>query len=265
VSQRSGLYPRIRVDDAGRGVVCHAGGTLLTATIRATGLDRALSAALAPWRSPLAIHDPAKVLLDLAVALGLGGDCLADIALLRAEPGVYGLVASDPTVSRTIDALAKDAPAALTAIHAARAIARERAWTLAGQAAPDAGIDIAAPVRRAPEASRRATPWSPPCSCCGAHRRSSPSRRLGPRADPGTCSRPDGTRWNAVERLTDRALPGSRTGCPGREWAATGAVASLDDEWETRWRRGHGRCSRGTTAERAAGTTSAAALPPPAR
>lgn len=51
---------------------------------------------LAPWRKPLAIHDPAKVLLDLAVALELGGDCLADIAVVRAEPAVFGLVASDP-------------------------------------------------------------------------------------------------------------------------------------------------------------------------
>jgi hypothetical protein len=146
VNQRSGFYPRVRVDGAGKGVVSQAGGTLLTATIRATGLDQALTAAMAPWRKPLAIHDPAKVLLDLAVALALGGDCLADIGLLRAEPGVYGLVASDPTVSRTIDALAKDAPAALKAIHAARAIARERAWKLAGPAAPDAGINAAAPL-----------------------------------------------------------------------------------------------------------------------
>jgi hypothetical protein len=140
------LYPRVRVDGAGKGVVSQAGGALLTATIRAAGLDLALAAALAPWRKPLAIHDPAKVLLDLAVALALGGDCLADIALLRAEPGVYGLVASDPTVSRTIDALAMDAPAALKAIDAARAIARERAWTLAGPAAPDHGIDAATPL-----------------------------------------------------------------------------------------------------------------------
>jgi len=146
VKHTTGFYPRVRIDGAGKGVVSHAGGTLLTATIRASGLDRALGAALAPWRKPLAIHDPAKVLLDLAVALGLGGDCLADIALLRAEPGVYGLVASDPTVSRTIDALATDAPAALKAIHAARAVARERAWQLAGDAAPDAGIDAAAPL-----------------------------------------------------------------------------------------------------------------------
>jgi hypothetical protein len=64
-----------------------------------------------------AIHDPAKVVTDLAVCLGLGGDCLADIGLLRAEPAVFGLVASDPTVSRTVSALAKDAPAVLTATN----------------------------------------------------------------------------------------------------------------------------------------------------
>jgi hypothetical protein len=40
------------------------------------------------------VHDPAKVVLDLAVTLALGGDCLADIALLRSSPGVFGLVAS---------------------------------------------------------------------------------------------------------------------------------------------------------------------------
>src|SRR5216683_6865388 len=73
VGKRSGLYPQVRVDGAGKGVVSRAGGALLTATIRASGLDGALSAVLAPWRKPLAIHDPAKVLLDLAVALGLGG------------------------------------------------------------------------------------------------------------------------------------------------------------------------------------------------
>jgi hypothetical protein len=51
-------------------------------------------------------HDPAKIVCDLAVALALGGDCLSDIAVLRGEPAVFGLVAPDPTVSRTIDAFA---------------------------------------------------------------------------------------------------------------------------------------------------------------
>jgi hypothetical protein len=53
------------------------------------------------------VHDPGKVvLLDVALATALGGDRLADVAMLRAEPDVFGPVASDPTVSRLIDVLA---------------------------------------------------------------------------------------------------------------------------------------------------------------
>src|SRR3954465_8877534 len=89
---------------------------------------------------------PAKVVLDLALSLALGGDCLADLALLRAEPGVYGLVASDPTVSRTIAALAADAPAALAASGTARAAARARVWALTGEHAPGQRASAADPV-----------------------------------------------------------------------------------------------------------------------
>ena len=85
-------------------------------------------------------------MLDLAVSLGIGGDCLADLAQLRAAPEVFGPVASDPTVSRCIDSLAADAPAALAAIAAARATARTRAWKLAGDQAPDHGSSASAPL-----------------------------------------------------------------------------------------------------------------------
>ena len=101
------------------------------------GIDRGLSAALGPWRKPLAVHDPGKVVLDLAVALALGGDCLADVDAVRAEPAVFGLVASDPTVSRLVDTLAGDVDHALAAIETARAAARAEVWTLAGEHAPD--------------------------------------------------------------------------------------------------------------------------------
>ena len=137
MSKRSGFYPCPVVDTAGSMVVSQAGAVLLTETVRAVGLDQALTAALAPWRSPHAVHDPAKVLLDLAVTLAVGGDCLADIAVLRAEPGLYGLVASDPTVSRTVDRLAADPVAALRAIHTARAQVRAVAWRRSGDRAPD--------------------------------------------------------------------------------------------------------------------------------
>ena len=144
--KRSGLYPRLVVDGSGRKVVSGAGGVLLTLTARAVGLDAALSAALARWRRPFARHDPGKIVLDLAISLAMGGDCLADVAGLRAHPQVFGPVASDPTVSRCIDTLATDAPAALAAIAAARAAARMQAWELAGKHAPDSGADAAVPL-----------------------------------------------------------------------------------------------------------------------
>ena len=40
------------------------------------------------------MHDPAKVLLDLALTLALGGDTCSDLAVVRAEPAVFGPVAS---------------------------------------------------------------------------------------------------------------------------------------------------------------------------
>jgi len=105
-----------------------SGGTLLVQTARVTGLDRGLSRALGPWRSLTAVHDPGKVVLDLAGALALGGDCLADVAVLRAQPAVFGPVASDSTVSRTVDRLAAGGDAVLTSISRAAAAARAAAW-----------------------------------------------------------------------------------------------------------------------------------------
>jgi Transposase DDE domain group 1 len=146
VKKRSGPYPALAVDGQGASVVPNAGSVVLLRTAETVGLRTALSEAVRPWRRPLARHDPGKVLLDLAVSLAVGGDCLADVAQLRSAPEVFGLVASDPTVSRLIDTLAADAPAALAAIAAARAVARGRAWALAGERAPDHDATAAAPV-----------------------------------------------------------------------------------------------------------------------
>ncbi len=146
MKKRSGLYPPVQVDAAGAGVVSQAGAVLLVETARAAGLDRDLSQALVPWRRAGARHDPGKVVLDLAVALAVGGDCLADVAVLRGEPRVFGPVASDPTVSRTITALTADAPRALAAIRSARAAARARVWNLAGEHAPDHDTNPATPL-----------------------------------------------------------------------------------------------------------------------
>jgi hypothetical protein len=159
--------------------VSQAGAVLLWEAIRVTGLGRGLSAGLSRWRAPRAVHDPGKVIADLAAAVALGGDCLADIAVLREQPGLAGPVASDPVVSRLIGALAADLPRSLKAIRAARAAARERAWALAGDAAPggdgglvtidlDATIVVASRRRsRPPRPGRRRTGFHPMTALAG--------------------------------------------------------------------------------------------------
>ncbi|NLT57186.1 MAG: IS1380 family transposase [Actinomycetales bacterium] len=139
-------YPLIHVDTARSGAVGQAGGVLLTRAAEITGLTAGLRAGLGRWRKPLAVHDPGKVVSDLALSLAVGGDCLADLATLRSEPGVYGHVASPATVSRTMSALAGDTRAALRAINQARATAREQAWALAGTDSPGHGACATDPL-----------------------------------------------------------------------------------------------------------------------
>jgi Transposase DDE domain group 1 len=136
------LRPWLSVIAGGESLVSHAGGALLVEAARRSGLAKELSVRLGPWRRPFATHNPGKIVLDLAVAVALGGDAACDIAVLRAQPGVFGLVASDPTVSRLIARLAEDADAALAAITSARAVARERVWQWAGAPVQDGRVVI---------------------------------------------------------------------------------------------------------------------------
>ncbi len=162
MSNSSGFYPPVRVDAAGRQLVSHAGVVLLVETVRAAGLDRELSTALGCWRRPHARHEPAKVLCDLAVTLALGGDCLADVATVRAAPQAFGPVASDATVSRTMTALAANGDRVLAAIDRARAAVRGRVWKAAGTDAPNAAgtvtVDLDATLVTAHSDKEGATP-----------------------------------------------------------------------------------------------------------
>ena len=161
--KNSARTAKITVSADGRGLVSQAGAVLLWETLRITGLGGGLSAALGRWRSPRAVHDPGKIIADLAAAVALGGDCLADIAVLRDQPELAGPVASDPVVSRLVSVLAENAPRALKEIRAARAAARERAWALAGDAAPGADgglvtIDLDATIVTAFSEKEQAAP-----------------------------------------------------------------------------------------------------------
>lgn len=130
-------YPRLHIDTAPSNALGHAGGLLLTETVHASSLGHHLKMALTPWKKPFAVHDPAKILLDLAITLALGGDALSDSTALRDETDLYGPVASKATITRIIQTLASDVDRGLAAINQARAATRARVWELAGQHAPN--------------------------------------------------------------------------------------------------------------------------------
>jgi Transposase DDE domain group 1 len=118
----------VGVESGGESLISSGGAALMLKTAQVSGLAAELSRAVRPWRPARSVHDPGKALLDLAVAIALGGDCLADAAVLRAQPELFGTVASDPTISRLIDTLSKDPTPAITAIRGARAAARAKVW-----------------------------------------------------------------------------------------------------------------------------------------
>ncbi|WP_281185378.1 IS1380 family transposase [Micromonospora halophytica] len=117
--------PKIMVTGGGRGVVGHVGARLLADLADVTGLTSAFSLALTKLRQRQSGHDPGRIAVDLAVMLADGGEAIADLAVLRDQSALFGLVASDPTAWRLLSQL--DEPM-LAELRAARARAREVAW-----------------------------------------------------------------------------------------------------------------------------------------
>ena len=160
--------PRLVVSSDGRGVVGHAGARLLADLAEATGLEAAFSAALAPSRQRSGGHDPGRVAVDVAVMLADGGAAIADLAVLREQPELFGQVASPATAWRVLDGI--NAPA-LARLRAARAAAREIAWaqhaetrgqfpqsTAAGRVIPGLVLDIDATIVICHSEKQDATP-----------------------------------------------------------------------------------------------------------
>ncbi|MFD3521543.1 hypothetical protein [Streptomyces sp. NPDC058653] len=117
-------------------------------TIHKPGPDTAISAALTRWCKPRAMQDPGRILLDLAPAVALDGDCSSGIGVLRTEHVVLRPAASDPTVSRLVETQAAADSSAPTAVRRARAEVRERVWKLSGSNVPDAGGEVIVEIAR---------------------------------------------------------------------------------------------------------------------
>jgi Transposase DDE domain group 1 len=95
----------VRVEAGGTQVVAHVGLHALGRFADRVGLGTALSAAV-PWsgeRAPL--HDRGTVLTQAMLMLAGGGESCADIEHLRTQDSLFGDVASDSTLYRTITAI----------------------------------------------------------------------------------------------------------------------------------------------------------------
>jgi Transposase DDE domain group 1 len=116
----------LTVEVGGHGVVSHAGSAVLRLIADGTGLTAALSKALRR-RGVTPVHDRGRVLVDTAVCIADGGRVLSDLATLRDQAELYGPVASDPTLWRSLEEIGPDQRARITA---ARARVRRHVWGL---------------------------------------------------------------------------------------------------------------------------------------
>ena len=123
--KRSRRRPSVKVTADGRGVVSHAGTRLLADLAAKTGLGADLTAALSPIVRRRRRHDPGEVLVDLAITLADGGECVSDLKVLRNQPGLFGEVASQPTAWRILDSIDEKL---LAELQSARAASRARVW-----------------------------------------------------------------------------------------------------------------------------------------
>lgn len=125
----TGWLKGLRVTAGGTGIVSHAGVALIRALADNTGLTGGLSRALVSER--LLVHDRGRVMADLACAIADGGEVISDFRVIGDQEELFGLVASVPTVWRTLSEIAAGGQGALGRISAAVNAARRRAWARA--------------------------------------------------------------------------------------------------------------------------------------
>ena len=127
----------VRVTGGGDQVAAHGGLFVLGRFADGLGLGEALSAVVAPGGERAPVHDRGKVLVHALLMLAGGGEACSDIEHLRAQPVLFGQVASDSTLYRTLRGLG---PEAVRSLLAAVASVRGAVWERRGDTAGSAAV-----------------------------------------------------------------------------------------------------------------------------
>ena len=117
----------VRVTGGGDQVAAHAGLFALGRFADGLGLSEALSAVVPAAGERAPVHDRGKVLVHLLLMLAGGGESCSDIEHLRAQRVLFGEVASDSTLYRTLRGLGPDVLEGLaSAVAGVRSVVWER-------------------------------------------------------------------------------------------------------------------------------------------
>ena len=132
----------VGVAGGGGQVAAHSGLFALGRFADGLGLGEALSAAVPNAGERAPSHDRGKVLVHLLLVLAGGGEACSDIEHLRAQPVLFGEVASDSTLYRALRGLGPDVVEALVgAVAGVRAGVWERRGDASGSAPVVLDID----------------------------------------------------------------------------------------------------------------------------
>ncbi|MEU8252412.1 IS1380 family transposase [Nonomuraea sp. NPDC048916] len=112
----------------GKGLIGHAGATLLRKCADQTGLTGALGGVFARLGGSV-VWDRGVVLVQLAVAIALGATSMRQIALLSHQEQLFGRPPSDSTVRRTLEPVGTSEQLQVR-IARARARVRRHVWRL---------------------------------------------------------------------------------------------------------------------------------------
>ena len=130
------VFPALSTQLTGQSLVSHAGLSVLTSFLNALDFRSLCEDRFSQFVPATATHRPGKILGALALSLAAGGEQATEIDQLRAAPDLFGLVASDATVSRFMHRVKDHQEAFAYGFATMTRTLRSKVWAAAGPRNP---------------------------------------------------------------------------------------------------------------------------------
>lgn len=132
----TGVFPSLSVATTGQSLISHAGLNVLASFIDAFDVRDLCEDRLGQFVPSGATHRPGTILGSLALMLAAGGEHVSDLDILRTNPGVFGKVASNATISRFFERTVVNPDLFAYGWETMSRQLRSRVWAAAGDRNP---------------------------------------------------------------------------------------------------------------------------------